>query len=123
MKRLCVAEFSGTFCFVTDAPDEKLTDEAFVHSPEVNPDVDLDIDNVHTVDDTNEIPAGWEYKVPLGASDKKDCIDFFENLDEAQRIANRLKKLDYDLEDTFVEDLQRILNTPWGEQEDEQQAE
>jgi len=118
-KRLCVAEFSGTFCFVSDVPDEKLTEEAYVHATEMTQDsekIDIDVDEVHTVDDSSEIPSGWEYKAPFGAT--KDCIDFFENLDEADRIAKRLEKLDYDLEDSFVEDLQRILNTPLGEEDE-----
>ena len=122
MKRLCKAECSAVFCFVTNADDKKLTEEAYAHSAEFR-DLDIDVDFVNVIEDSSEIPSEWLYKTPLGSTDKKDCMDFFENLDEATRIANRLEKLDYDLEETFVEDLQHILNTPLEEEEDNAKSE
>ncbi len=117
MKKLYIAEFNGTFCFVVDTDvikEDRTIEAAYKYRPEMK-DVDIDIEDVSEITSTDDIPPDWCWKKPLGVeevygeSPHPDCETFFENKKEAVKIANRLKELDYDLDPTFVEDLQKIL--------------
>ena len=120
MKKLYAAEFNGTFCFVIDTDivkEDRVMEEAYKHQPEMMKYADItDIDNVCEIESGSEVPADWHWRIPLGAKEvygeqaPPDCESFFERKEEAVRIAGKLKKLDYDLEPTFIEDLQKILN-------------
>jgi hypothetical protein len=120
MKKLYAAECYGTFCFVMDTDvvkEDRALDEANKYLPRIK-EANIYVDNVFEVESESEIPSEWSWKVPLGAEEvygeppHPDCASFFENIDEANRIANKLKELDYDLEPCFVEDLQKILSEP-----------
>jgi len=111
MKRLCSARFTGMFCFVSEAEDDKLIDDAANHTSEIKLEecrFNVEIEDAAVVSDALEIPVEWLEEIPFNGN--KSCEDFLEGLDEAKRIANKFRDLDYDLDDNFVEDLQKILN-------------
>lgn len=110
------ATFSVNICFVTeDSNINNAEGEAFnaISGLKSMDDVDINMDSIDRIESIDEIPYDWCNREPIGAT--KICEDFFENLDEARRISDRLEKLGYDLEDSFVEDIQHILNTPLGD--------
>lgn len=113
MKKLYHAEVTGDFVFVVDLDkikEEKAMNEAYQYLSNADG-MELYLDNVSEIEDINEIPSEFQYSKPLGANGKEDdeCEAYFEGRDEANRIAAGLKELDYDLEDSFVEDLRKLL--------------
>jgi len=112
MKKLYYVEHEGKSCFVIDTDNGTNIDAAAaMHCPD-----GAEIVNIDEIESVYDIPVDWEYKEPLGAKEVygkepiPDCEGFFHNRFEAETIANLLKKDDYDLESTFVEDLQKAMN-------------
>jgi len=104
MKKLYKASSFREFCFIFDSAKHKTPeDAAYEYVGEVEG--SGDVDDIWEVTDPNDIPSDWYYSVPLGLDFKADCCDFLQNQEWAKKIAEKLEALDYELEDTFVEDL------------------
>ena len=116
MKKLYTANFNGTFCFVVDTEKVTSEDKIFSEACKYRPGerVAVCIGDATEIKSVDEIPPGWWYEHPYGVlevcGETRDCASFLENRDRATSISDRLKALNYDLEPTFIEDLQKILS-------------
>ena len=121
MRKLFVVEGTCTFVYVADGSDRHAEDRAWAFIN--HPDTDVVVDDVRECDSIDDVPVEWRHKEPLGAKeiygDERipDCEDFFDGLEDAKKIARGLEKLGYDLEPTFVQDVQQILNDTSIEEE------
>ena len=121
MRKLFVVEGTCTFVFVADSErDSEDKAWSFIND---TAGIDMVVDDIRECDSIEDVPVDWRYKEPLGAKDVygnekvPDCEGFFDGLEDAKRIAKGLEKLGYDLEPTFVQDVQQILNDTSIEEE------
>lgn len=118
MKKLYAAEFSGTFCFVSDSNMDKegtMLEEADKHVLSIDKS-DIVVGFVNEIRDISDIPDEWGWKTPLcakeiyGDQEIPTCEDFSENQEKIDKITNVFDKLGWELEPAFVEDLRKVLN-------------
>lgn len=104
--RLFRASCTKEFAFVV--PDEishKTYEEALKYAN------DMDVEDVEEIVEDSDLDydlrISTQYGLPEG--DNRDCRDLMRFLPRARRIAKLLGELDYELESTFVKDLEQAL--------------
>ena len=108
MRKLYKASVTGEFVFFAGNDAFDTANDYLKNDAEV---VDhLAIEEINDIENRDDVPYENIHNIPFGSGDdQQTCDEYFEHRDEAERIAKGLEELDYELEDSFIEDVRELL--------------